>query len=128
LAARLVELSGQTGAPGYFLFSRRPSVPDVDTEARMFCPALGIPEDPVSGNAHALLGAYLLQHRLLAPPSATPTSPALPRVSIGFTGAQGHHMGRPGRVTIALQLQHDRLESVSIVGEAVVVFDTTLEF
>jgi predicted PhzF superfamily epimerase YddE/YHI9 len=37
-------------------------------------------------------------------------------------------MGRPGRVTIALQLQHDRLESVSIVGEAVVVFDTTLEF
>jgi PhzF family phenazine biosynthesis protein len=128
VAARLVELSGQTGAPGYFLFSRRPSVPDVDTEARMFCPALGIPEDPVSGNAHALLGAYLLQHRLLAPPSATPTSPALPRVSIGFTGAQGHHMGRPGRVTIALQLQHDRLESVSIVGEAVVVFDTTLEF
>jgi len=123
LPARLVELSAQTGAPGYFLFSRRPSLADVDTEARMFCPALGIPEDPVSGNAHALLGAYLLHHRLLGPPSA-----GLPRASIGFTGAQGHHMGRPGRVTIALQLQHDRLESVSVVGEAVVVFDTTLEF
>jgi PhzF family phenazine biosynthesis protein len=50
------------GAPGYFLFSRRPSLADVYTEARMFCPALGIPEDPVSGNAHALLGAYLLHH------------------------------------------------------------------
>jgi predicted PhzF superfamily epimerase YddE/YHI9 len=25
----------------------------------MFCPALGIPEDPVSGNAHAMLAAYL---------------------------------------------------------------------
>ncbi len=29
------------------------------TESRMFCPALGIPEDPVSGNAHAMLAAYL---------------------------------------------------------------------
>jgi PhzF family phenazine biosynthesis protein len=122
-ATRLLELSGQTGAPGYFLFSRRPSVADVDTEARMFCPAIGIPEDPVSGNAHALLGAYLLHHRLLGAPA-----PGLPRASIGFTGAQGHHMGRPGRVTIALQLAHDRLESASIVGDAVVVFDTTLEF
>jgi hypothetical protein len=29
---------------------------------------------------------------------------------------------------VALNLQRDVLESVSIVGEAVVVFDTTLEF
>jgi PhzF family phenazine biosynthesis protein len=121
--ARLAELSGHNGAPGYFLFSRRPSLAGVATEARMFCPALGIPEDPVSGNAHALLGAYLLQRRLLSP------SPAQGQcATIEFTGAQGHHMGRAGRVTVALQLRGERLESVSIAGEAVVVFDTTLEF
>jgi PhzF family phenazine biosynthesis protein len=119
---RLTTLSEQIGAAGYFLFSRRPSLADVYTEARMFCPALGIPEDPVSGNAHALLGAYLLQHRLLHP------APAASASTIEFTGAQGHHMGRPGRVSVALNLEGDVLESVSIVGEAVVVFDTTLEF
>jgi PhzF family phenazine biosynthesis protein len=119
---RLTMLSERLGAAGYFLFSRRPSLPDVYTEARMFCPALGIAEDPVSGNAHALLGAYLLRHRLLSPAAGAAGS------IIQFTGAQGHHMGRPGRVGVALNLQGDVLESVSIVGEAVVVFDTTLEF
>jgi PhzF family phenazine biosynthesis protein len=120
--ARLTTLSEQIGAPGYFLFSRRPALADVSTEARMFCPALGIPEDPVSGNAHALLGAYLLQYGLLGPAAASSGA------TIQFTGAQGHHMGRPGSVTVALNLQRDVLESVSIVGEAVVVFETALEF
>jgi PhzF family phenazine biosynthesis protein len=119
---RLAALSGQLGAPGYFLFSRQPSLPDVSTEARMFCPALGIPEDPVSGNAHALLGAYLLHHRLINPQTAQPSG------TLAFTGAQGHHIGRPGRVTVALKLERALLESVSILGEAVVVFDTTLDF
>jgi PhzF family phenazine biosynthesis protein len=122
--ARLTVLSEQLGAPGYFLFSRQPSLADVYTEARMFCPALGFPEDPVSGNAHALLGAYLLHRGLIG--AAQAASP--PEGTIAFTGAQGHHMGRPGRVTVALNLERNVLESVSIVGEAVVVFDTTLEF
>jgi PhzF family phenazine biosynthesis protein len=122
--ARLTELSKQLAAPGFFLFSRQPSVADVYTEARMFCPALGFPEDPVSGNAHALLGVYLLRHRLLQAGRAAASSAS----TIEFTGAQGHHVGRPGRVTVALNLQGALLESVGIVGEAVVVFDTTLEF
>jgi PhzF family phenazine biosynthesis protein len=126
--ARLTALSGELGAPGYFLFSRRPSVPGVSTEARMFCPALGIPEDPVSGNAHALLGVYLLHHGLMSPPpdSAPAASPA--SSTFEFTGAQGHHVGRPGRVTVAMSLERGVLQSVSIVGEAVVVFETALEF
>ena len=36
------------------------------TEARMFCPAIGVPEDAVSGNAHGMLGVFLVRHRLLA--------------------------------------------------------------
>jgi PhzF family phenazine biosynthesis protein len=121
--ARLSSLSAQLGAPGYFLYSLSPAVADVFTEARMFCPALGIPEDPVSGNAHALLGTYLVHHALID----------LPRDSadegtIEFTGAQGHHMGRPGRVTVALNLRQGQLESVTIIGQAVIVFSATLEF
>ena len=90
----------------------------------MFCPALGFPEDPVSGNAHALLGAYMLRHGLIGTVRADPA----PEDTIAFTGAQGHHMGRPGRVSVTLNLAYNVLESVSIAGEAVVVFDTTLEF
>ena len=118
-APRLIALSAQLGAPGYFLFTLQPSVPDVFSEARMFCPALGIPEDPVSGNAHALLGAYLLQHGLLGTEGhAASVGPQV----IEFTGAQGRFVDRPGRVTVALALEADALMAVSIIGEAVIVF------
>jgi PhzF family phenazine biosynthesis protein len=121
---RLTALSAQLGAPGFFVYSLRPAVPDVYSEARMFCPAIGIPEDPVSGNAHALLGAYLLHHGLIETPRVADSLAD----TIEFTGAQGHHLGRPGRVSVALNLRQQQLESITIVGEAVVVFGTTLEF
>jgi PhzF family phenazine biosynthesis protein len=113
---RLAELSERCGASGYFLFTREPSVTGVDTEARMFCPALGFAEDPVSGNAHSMLAVYLHDHALLA--------------SIGdravLVGAQGRHLGRPGRVRIELSLNAGRIESVAMSGQAVIVFDAML--
>jgi len=109
---RLAQLSASLGAAGFFLFSLRPSVAGVQTEARMFCPALGIPEDPVSGNAHALLAVYLRTHGLLA--------------GAGFVGAQGHHMHRPGRVEIRLHDADGALRAVSIVGQAALAFAATL--
>lgn len=121
---RLTALSSQLGAPGFFLFSLRPAVPDVYSEARMFCPAIGIPEDPVSGNAHALLGAYLMHQALIEIPRVANSNAD----TVEFTGAQGHHVGRPGRVSVALNLRRQQLESITIVGEAVIVFGTTLEF
>jgi PhzF family phenazine biosynthesis protein len=117
-------LSVQLGAPGYFLFTLQPSRPGVLSESRMFCPALGIDEDPVSGNAHALLGAYLLHHGLIAPAAARPTQSE----TVEFSGAQGDFLGRPGRVSVALRLEQGILRSVSISGEAVIVFATELEF
>lgn len=115
--ARLSELSSQLAVPGYFLFTLRPAHTGLLSEARMFCPSLGIDEDPVSGNAHALLGAYLLHHGLI-----TGTG------SIEFAGAQGQYVGRPGRVTVELELDQHLLRRVSIIGEAVIVFATTLVF
>ncbi|HEY6453250.1 MAG TPA: PhzF family phenazine biosynthesis isomerase [Steroidobacteraceae bacterium] len=122
--ARLRTLSAQIGAPGYFLFTLQPAVSGVYSEARMFCPALGIDEDPVSGNAHALLGTYLLHHGLIACPAAGNARPE----RIEFTGGQGQYLGRPGRVTVVLELEQRVLRAVSIIGEAVVVFATTLDF
>ncbi|MFI4895053.1 MAG: PhzF family phenazine biosynthesis isomerase [Steroidobacterales bacterium] len=121
---RLRALSAQLGAPGYFLFTLQPSRPSVLSESRMFCPALGIDEDPVSGNAHALLGAYLLHHGLIAPAAVRSTHSE----TVEFSGAQGDFLGRTGRVSVALRLEQGILRSVSIIGEAVIVFATELEF
>ena len=63
--SRLTTLSAQLGAAGFFVFTLAHGQAGCLTESRMFCPALGIPEDPVSGNAHGLLGAYLAEQGLL---------------------------------------------------------------
>ena len=115
--AALGRLSPQLGAAGYFVFSRTPSVAGADIESRMFCPALGIPEDPVSGNAHGLLGAHLLEQGLLTVTDGR----------AAFRGAQGHHMGRPGQVGIQLDVDAaGRCTAAHIEGAAVLVFETRI--
>ncbi len=114
--ARLAALSAQIGAMGFFLFALLGSPAQRATTARMFCPALGIPEDPVSGNAHAMLGVYLLHHDLIMPEAA------------GFEGDQGRYLGRPGRVSVLLERNGTELSSIAICGEATVVFATSLDF
>jgi PhzF family phenazine biosynthesis protein len=115
--ARLTTLSAQIGAAGYFVFTLTPAAADHLTESRMFCPALGIAEDPVSGNAHGLLGAYLAQLRLLERGER-----------VRFCGIQGASLHRPGRVEVELEFNGDALSSVWISGQAVSIFETEIEF
>jgi len=115
--SRLTTLSAQLGAAGFFVFTLSHGMADCLTESRMFCPALGIPEDPVSGNAHGLLGAYLAEQGLLQHTGATAK----------FTGAQGHHVHRPGRVDVELEFSAGKLDGVWIVGQAVEIFETSME-
>ncbi len=113
---RLTTLSAQIGAAGYFVFTLSPRESDCLTESRMFCPALGISEDPVSGNAHGLLGAYLARYELLTRHGE--------RAS--FSGVQGHYMNRPGRVDVELEFRDGGLDGVWIIGQAVSIFETEL--
>src|SRR5207244_12414027 len=96
----------------------RPEGREHRTWSGMFCPALGIAEDPVSGNAHGLLGAYLAQLQLLT------------RSSEGarFTGIQGHSLHRPGRVEVELEFSGETLAGVWIIGQAVSVFEPEILF
>ncbi len=114
---RLTTLSAQVGAAGYFVFSLAHGESDHLTESRMFCPALGIAEDPVSGNAHGLLGVYLAQYGLL-PRDEQRTA---------FTGVQGHSVHRPGRVRVELELRDGSVDAVWIIGQAVSIFETEIE-
>ena len=114
--SRLTTLSAQIGAAGYFVFALNPLGSDPLTEARMFCPALGIGEDPVSGNAHGLLGVYLVQLGLLGHDGH----------KAAFTGIQGRWLHRPGRVEIELEMTGAAVSAVWIIGQAVSVFETEM--
>jgi PhzF family phenazine biosynthesis protein len=114
----LAALSPRLGAPGYFLYAVTATGPQCQTQARMYCPALGIDEDPVSGNAHGMLAAWLWQCGLVTAPAAG-GSPLL-------TGLQGQYLQRPGSVQITLNVAGAELLGVRIRGEAVIVFETTL--
>ncbi|MDE2447939.1 MAG: PhzF family phenazine biosynthesis isomerase [Gammaproteobacteria bacterium] len=113
---RLTTLSAQIGAAGYFVFALTPDKEDHLTESRMFCPALGIGEDPVSGNAHGLLGVYLAHYGFVARD--------LRRAS--FVGVQGQYVHRPGRVEVELDLKEGSVAGVWIVGQAISVFETEI--
>jgi PhzF family phenazine biosynthesis protein len=114
--ARLTTLSAQIGAAGYFVFALTPNAADHLTESRMFCPALGIAEDPVSGNAHGLLGAYLARLGLLTRKGERAQ----------FCGVQGQSLHRPGRVEVELEFKDDELAGVWISGQAVSIFQTEI--
>jgi PhzF family phenazine biosynthesis protein len=115
---RLNTLSAQLGAAGYFVFTLGTRAEGCLTEARMFCPALGIAEDPVSGNAHGLLGVYLTRLGLLKAGDAGER--------ISFCGLQGHYLQRPGRVTVELEMHDGTIAAVWIVGQAISIFETVI--
>ncbi len=113
----LAALSATGGPAGFFVYSLAPAIADCDSEARMFCPALGIAEDPVSGNAHAMLATQLR---------------ALGRIpsragALEWIGRQGHHLGRPGVVMVRVLNDAAGGAQVQVGGSARPVFDCTLE-
>jgi PhzF family phenazine biosynthesis protein len=111
----LISIGQELGTDGFFVFAYVRGADGVSTDSRMFCPALGIPEDPVSGNAHAMLATYLWELGQLG------------KNSTGFTGRQGGHMGRPGQVAVGLDIDPDGgLAAVRIGGSAVIVSEGRL--
>jgi PhzF family phenazine biosynthesis protein len=110
----LISLGSELGAEGFFLFAVNRDSDEVWTESRMFCPALGIPEDPVSGNAHAMLAAYLWDLGQFGKKSTT------------FMGRQGYQMKRPGQVRVRLEIDKGSLIAVHIAGTAIIVSEGTL--
>jgi len=110
----LLSLGSELGTDGFFVFALNRSSDQWSTESRMFCPALGIPEDPVSGNAHAMLAAYLWDLGQFGKNSTT------------FIGRQGLQMKRPGQVSVKLEVDQGRLVAAHIGGTAVIVSEGTL--
>jgi PhzF family phenazine biosynthesis protein len=113
----LSNLSKSIGCNGYyvFTFASRPSTNL--THGRMFAPAIGISEDPVTGNAIGPLGAYLVKYGLVEHDNAL----------FSFTGIQGEVMGRVGTVDVKVRIENGEPTQVQIGGTAVIVFKTQIE-
>ncbi len=111
----LKRLTPHVGADGYFLFVRDARGPGT-TEARLFSPVLGIPEDPVSGNAHGMLGAYLVAHGLVPVKDGHAT----------LRGYQGRSMDRHGEVDVDVEVEGGAAKTITISGTARVVFTTSI--
>lgn len=112
----LSKLSKEMDCNGYYAFTL--DAPDEEhlVHGRMFAPAIGISEDPVTGNANGPLGAYLVHHHLVSHNG----------LSFTFKAIQGEAMKRPGTVTVQVDIENAAPTKVHVIGEAVVVFDTTL--
>jgi PhzF family phenazine biosynthesis protein len=115
--ARLTELSRRIGCNGYFVFVLTDGSGEALSHGRMFAPAIGIAEDPVTGNANGPLGAYLVRHRLV--PAAGDR--------LAFKARQGEAIGRTGTVEVTVEITEGHPTVVRVGGRAVVVFKTEIE-
>lgn len=114
--SRLKQLSAQTGCNGYFVFTLEKISDDGPVHGRMFAPAIGIAEDPVTGNANGPLGAYLVQHKLVKTTGDT----------FEFLGIQGEAIGRKGKVRVIVAIKEGLPQKVKIIGNAIIVFNAVI--
>ncbi|MCF6443831.1 PhzF family phenazine biosynthesis protein [Nereida sp. MMG025] len=82
--------------------------------ARMFSPTAGIPEDPATGSASAILASQLLGHS------------ALPDGTTRLSLTQGVQMGRPSRISFEADVANGALTAVRIGGTAVPISSGTI--
>lgn len=106
-AELLTSLSKKIGCNGFFPVVLDRSGGALETYGRMFAPAIGISEDPVTGNANGPTGAYLVKHGIIQLSD-----------SFSYPGHQGHKMGKPGTVFVTLSLEREDL-IVQIAGQAI---------
>ena len=113
----LTEISRLIKCNGFFVFTFDSDIPEVLTHGRMFAPAIGIAEDPVTGNANGPLGAYLIHHGLVEHDNH----------SFHFTAQQGEAIGRTGRINVTVEIKDGNPVKVKVGGRAVIAFQTTIE-
>ncbi|MFZ1978487.1 MAG: PhzF family phenazine biosynthesis protein [Bacteroidota bacterium] len=112
-------------AQGICVFSLETIEKTSAVHSRFFAPGLGIQEDPVTGSANGPLGVYLSTYAMKAGYAVVCRELADGRVE--FIGEQGDTIDRPGRVKIRLRYDKRSFEKVSIEGEAVTVWNGTME-
>ncbi|ERT04989.1 phenazine biosynthesis, PhzF family protein [Lyngbya aestuarii BL J] len=90
------------------VFSPEPYSPENQISARMFAPALGIPEDPATGSANGCLAGYLIKHSYFG------------QDQIEVKVEQGYEINRPSILYLKARQVTDTIE-VRVGGKVVKV-------
>lgn len=107
--AAIARLTLATGTVGFAVFARS-SGAEFQVVVRAFCPADGIPEDPVTGSANAAIAALMLHRSALQSPC--------------YVASQGREVGRDGRVRVEVDADGE----VWIGGQTQTVVSGTLDW
>ena len=99
-----------------YLYTTGGDAKGTNYRARMFAPTGGIPEDPATGSATALLAAQLLRSEKLADGKHT------------WELEQGYEMGRPSDLHLEVDVSGGKLTAVRVAGQAVQIMEGVLEF
>jgi PhzF family phenazine biosynthesis protein len=102
----LAALTTAHGAVGIAVYGPADG-PDHELVVRCFCPADGIPEDPVTGSGNAAITAYLQAHGLQ--PAAR------------YRASQGREMGRDGILQMSVEA-----DGIYLGGNAITVIEGSL--
>ncbi|MCC9066151.1 PhzF family isomerase [Flavobacterium piscisymbiosum] len=113
----LTHLSKEINCNGYFVFTFDSDDKGILTYGRMFAPAIGINEDPVTGNANGPLGGYLVQNKIVDSKNN----------EFEFNGRQGEKIDRLGVIKVKVSIEDNKPTLIQIKGDAVVVFRTEIE-
>ncbi len=113
---KLSKLSGLINCNGYYVFTLHPDEQPL-VHGRMFAPAVGVAEDPVTGNANGPLGAYLIHYGVI---QATGSE-------FSFEIVQGEAIDRAGKMLVSVELTAGKPSKVKITGDAVIAFKTEIE-
>ncbi len=112
----LSELSKVIGCNGYYVFNIDLEDKEALVHGRMFAPAIGINEDPVTGNANGPLGAYLVHHGLVKHNQSF----------LNFKAIQGEAINREGTIEVEVKIADEEPIEVKVSGSAVIVFNTEI--
>jgi len=103
--SKLMEITHSTEI---LVFSPEPYSPENQISARMFAPALGIPEDPATGSANGCLAGYLIKHSYFG------------QDQIEVKVEQGYEINRPSILYLKARQVADTIE-VRVGGKVVKV-------
>ncbi|KAJ52661.1 PhzF family phenazine biosynthesis protein [Clostridium tetanomorphum] len=112
----LSRLSNIIKCNGYYVFTVNSQDSDILIHGRMFAPAVGINEDPVTGNANGPLGAYLVHHNLVKHNNSL----------FRFKAKQGEAIKRQGIIEVEVKIEDKEPVEVKISGNAVIIFKSQL--
>ncbi len=110
------KLIASLGVDSAYVYTRGGDGLKTAFRARMFSPTAGIPEDPATGSATALLASQLLR------------AEALPDGKHSWELEQGYEMGRPSELHLEADVSGGQISAVRVAGQAVQIMEGVLDF